>query len=712
MPVHFIKTWQEKSVMITKTVIAGFAVVLATLSSLQAAEEEPVRVFRQVSPSVVELSSVSGHGTGILLNSSGLVLTNAHVVVSPVPFRGRLDVERNGKWETAEFPNVRVLAMHPQKDMALVQLDMSQQPGVKVSPAMISNSKASPGQSIYAIGNPGAGGMNLTKTITSGLLSGVDREIEKVSYYQISAPINPGNSGGPLTDRNGNVLGIVTLKFQNSENVGFAIPLHDLDLSEFGPPNRRPVNKARAAELMNVSSMLLKKFGEFEKRKQLELPQAKMLQFLLVQTYHEAMLNDPGDPKTYYMLGVVLLGTQSHEQAETFLLQALEMDPWAGGGAPYRWMGVTQVRLKQPVDAESVWLEGVAKHPMDAGQIWEDLAIHYRFKSEWQKGAVCAAKALFLHHVVKRPAIRPDFLVSLISLCKSKLSPVEVAALDGEIREIPAGLQKVKAEAEKQKQEGNVMLTPAFEKWLESRNRTLGRKRQSDQTALATLTNALLPPFVPPGTQLADSAVATTTNSSTTTSARPTTPRATNTSPAPTQTGSANGSAENLSGLIDVNRHAVRGEWKLKGESLVSPRTAKARIEIPASLPQEYDLEFSATRVSGSGELVVGFVREGVQSIVYIDRAGYTSGINGVTRPLFSKSLLRRSKSVRLKFAVRREGLTVYADGREAFNSTSSAEFPPTSTDWKVRNEFGAFLGSDSSMVMIRDITLKPTTGK
>ena len=60
----------------------------------------------------------------------------------------------------------------------------------------------------------------------------------------------------------------------------------------------------------------------------------------------------------------------------------------------------------------------------------------------------------------------------------------------------------------------------------------------------------------------------------------------------------------------------------------------------------------------------------------------------------------------------RRIRVALYADGREAFNSTSQAEFPPTSTDWKVRNEFGAFLGSDSSMVMIRNITLNPATGK
>jgi hypothetical protein len=74
--------------------------------------------------------------------------------------------------------------------------------------------------------------------------------------------------------------------------------------------------------------------------------------------------------------------------------------------------------------------------------------------------------------------------------------------------------------------------------------------------------------------------------------------------------------------------------------------------------------------------------------------------------------LLRRSKSVRLKFEIRREGIAVYADGRKAFENNSSDEYPPTSSDWKVRNDFGAFLGSSSSMLMIRGITLKPATGK
>jgi hypothetical protein len=67
----------------------------------------------------------------------------------------------------------------------------------------------------------------------------------------------------------------------------------------------------------------------------------------------------------------------------------------------------------------------------------------------------------------------------------------------------------------------------------------------------------------------------------------------------------------------------------------VSPRTANARIEMPVDLPQEYDFEFSVTRISGSGELVVGFVWEGVQSMVYIDRATHQRHSRNQTSSVF-----------------------------------------------------------------------------
>jgi hypothetical protein len=268
------------------------------------------------------------------------------------------------------------------------------------------------------------------------------------------------------------------------------------------------------------------------------------------------MLNDPADARLHYLVGLMLTNSKSPEQAEAFLLQSLELNPWIENGAAYRWRGLIQTRQKKDVDAEAVWKEDVAKFPMIAGQIWEDLSILYREREDWKESKRCAARALFLHHM-KRPEIRPDFAKSLIVLCRSKMPASESAAFQLELREIPKKLTATATIAARHQKGATPIITPAFQEWLDPRNRTLGRDRQADQPKTPTLTNSLLPPFVEPGTQVATSPTAVTTNSTppTTTPAR-TSPPASASKPSE----SATDSSGQLIKLIDVNRHAVKGE--------------------------------------------------------------------------------------------------------------------------------------------------------
>lgn len=77
------------------------------------------------------------------------------------------------------------------------------------------------GEDIYTIGAP----KGLSYTLTTGAVSAKNREVDGYYYIQIDAPINTGNSGGPLLNDKGEVLGINTLKFKNSEGIGLAIPI-------------------------------------------------------------------------------------------------------------------------------------------------------------------------------------------------------------------------------------------------------------------------------------------------------------------------------------------------------------------------------------------------------------------------------------------------------------------------------------------------------
>ena len=87
------------------------------------------------------------------------------------------------------------------------------------------------GQNVYAIGNPI--GIEFQRTVTKGIISGIDRTIkltENESYMedfiQTDATINQGNSGGPLVNKNGELIGINTVKITEAEGIGFAVPIN------------------------------------------------------------------------------------------------------------------------------------------------------------------------------------------------------------------------------------------------------------------------------------------------------------------------------------------------------------------------------------------------------------------------------------------------------------------------------------------------------
>ena len=95
------------------------------------------------------------------------------------------------------------------------------------------SSKIRVGETVYAIGNPI--GFEFQRTVTSGIISGLNRTIKleedgKTSYMedliQTDATINPGNSGGPLINKNGEVLGINSVKITSAEGIGFAVPIN------------------------------------------------------------------------------------------------------------------------------------------------------------------------------------------------------------------------------------------------------------------------------------------------------------------------------------------------------------------------------------------------------------------------------------------------------------------------------------------------------
>jgi serine protease Do len=185
-------------------------------------------ILAKVKPAVVRINvtinnsasgSGEGVGTGFIIGSDGVVVTNAHVVEDADRVTVQLD---NGR----EVPG-RVIGAAAQFDLAVVKIDGKNLPTVQLG----DSDTLVVGDQVVAIGS--ALGLEGEPTVTSGIVSGLDRVLQEpnnvniANTIQTDAAINPGNSGGPLVDANGRVVGINTAIANPSEsnNIGFAIAI-------------------------------------------------------------------------------------------------------------------------------------------------------------------------------------------------------------------------------------------------------------------------------------------------------------------------------------------------------------------------------------------------------------------------------------------------------------------------------------------------------
>ena len=166
-------------------------------------------------------------GSGVIVDSDGYIMTNAHVVEGaqrirvalPLPSGDSSGLVPVGKRRIVE---ARLLGLHKESDLALLKIDESHLPTL----SLISQQRPRVGQLVFAIGSP----EGLQNSVTMGVVSALARQADPnkpLTYIQTDAPINPGNSGGPLVDMNGAVVGINTFILSQgggSEGLGFAIP--------------------------------------------------------------------------------------------------------------------------------------------------------------------------------------------------------------------------------------------------------------------------------------------------------------------------------------------------------------------------------------------------------------------------------------------------------------------------------------------------------
>ncbi|MFH8343427.1 S1C family serine protease [Streptomyces sp. NPDC018045] len=202
------------------------AVAPSISNDLQSAYQ---KVVKDVLPSVVQITTGEGLGSGVVYDVRGHVVTNAHVVGAGKKFK--VTTARGSR-----SLNASLVASYPEQDLAVIKIDNAPK---DLKPATFGDSgKVEIGQIVLAMGSP----LGLSGSVTQGIVSATGRTVSEPSsgggtgatianMVQTSAAINPGNSGGALVNLSDQVIGIPTLAATDPQmgegaapGIGFAIP--------------------------------------------------------------------------------------------------------------------------------------------------------------------------------------------------------------------------------------------------------------------------------------------------------------------------------------------------------------------------------------------------------------------------------------------------------------------------------------------------------
>jgi serine protease Do len=173
-----------------------------------------------VSEAVVKVSTPAGLGSGFFISKDGYLITNYHVVERETKIDVTVFQKSAEGFEKKNFKRVRIEALNPFVDLALLKVEDLGDTKVTVVP-LGDMDRLEVGEQVFAIGNP----LGLERTVTNGVVSTKGRAFEGLVYIQTNADINPGNSGGPLFNLSGEVIGVTNMGYIFAGGLGFAVPV-------------------------------------------------------------------------------------------------------------------------------------------------------------------------------------------------------------------------------------------------------------------------------------------------------------------------------------------------------------------------------------------------------------------------------------------------------------------------------------------------------
>lgn len=173
-----------------------------------------MNILKNIENSVYRVNTAYGSGTGFYSLDNDVIVTNYHVVA------GNLEVSVENQDKNRYL--AKVVYINPGKDIAFLKVEDLPKPTESINTNHTTESASR--DKVIVLGYP----YGMPYTVTEGIVSNPKQIIGGNQFIQTDAAINPGNSGGPVVNEKGELIGIVTSKFTEADNMGFAIPVQTL----------------------------------------------------------------------------------------------------------------------------------------------------------------------------------------------------------------------------------------------------------------------------------------------------------------------------------------------------------------------------------------------------------------------------------------------------------------------------------------------------
>ncbi len=349
--------------------------LFASATAAARSDENLPALVKRVKPAVVAIATYDANGEALMTGSGfflrpGQVVTNLHVIRGAT--RGEIKT-LDGKGKV--YPIAGAIDIDEEGDLALLSVDM---PAAPVRSTELATELPDEGEGIFVIGNP----LKLEGSVSDGIVSAVREVPNSYRIIQITAPISHGNSGSPVFNLRGQVLGVVTVKVTNGQNINLAIAA--ARVGQLRPGALRPLSDvtqkpkgdvAEAAYRTGLESLWL---GNYDNA---------------VGYFENAVNKNPKRADAWVKVGYCKVKQGKNQEAIHAYQEALQLKPSDADihnklGDAYYYAG----RLREAIDS---YTEAAKLRP-DCAEIFYNLAIAY---SESGNPSMAAQQARILQRL-------------------------------------------------------------------------------------------------------------------------------------------------------------------------------------------------------------------------------------------------------------------------------------------------------------------------